>query len=65
MQISQINALIQVLASATRTSFEAHRFIIRQTVYTYSFVWYVLNGMFCMVCFVWYVFRAEIAIKAL
>jgi len=39
MHTSQIKALIQILAPST--CFEPHRFIIRKTACTCSFVWYV------------------------
>ena len=40
MHTFQINILIQFLASSTR--FEHHLFIIRKTICTCSFVWYLI-----------------------
>jgi len=44
MHTFQINALIQFLVSFTCTCFETHGFIIRRTLRTSSFVWYVFHA---------------------
>jgi len=48
----KVNVLIQFFVSSTCTCFESHVFIIRKTISTWSFLWYV------MVCSVQY--RAQL-----
>jgi len=44
MNTFHTNAVIQFLRSSACTCFEPHGFIIRKTVCTCSFVWYVLHA---------------------